>query len=79
MMVKVSKISARQNPYQGGLSQSFLLEVEYRIGKEVSIESWFVKVPSSLASVAMDERELVMYNTIFPKLKTFIKSNLREG
>ena len=49
-MVKVTKVSARQNPSQGGLSHSFLLEVEYRIGKEVSVESWFVKVPSSLAS-----------------------------
>lgn len=68
-MVKVSRVSARQNPSQGGLSQSFLLEVEYRIGKEVSLESWFVKVPNSLASVAMDERELVMYNRIFPVLQ----------
>lgn len=68
-MVKVTRVSARQNPSQGGLSQSFLLEVEYRIGKEISLESWFVKVPSSLASVAMDERELVMYNRIFPALQ----------
>ena len=78
MMVKVSRISARQNPCQGGLSQSFLLEVEYRIGRDVSIESWFVKVPSSLASVAMDERELVMYNKIFPTLQEFLSEELYE-
>ena len=29
--------------------------------------------------MAMDERELVMYNTIFPRLKTFIKENLKPG
>lgn len=68
-MVRVTRVSARHNPSQGGLSHSFLLEVEYRIGKEISLESWFVKVPSSLASVAMDERELVMYNRIFPALQ----------
>ena len=38
---------------------------------------WFVKIPKTLQTVAMDERELVMYNTIFPRLKTFIKSNLK--
>ena len=68
-MGRVARVSARHNPSQGGLSHSFLLEVEYRIGKEISLESWFVKVPSSLASVAMDERELVMYNRIFPALQ----------
>ena len=40
---------------------------------------WFVKIPRSLQTVAMDERELVMYNTIFPRLKTFIKENLKPG
>ena len=40
---------------------------------------WFVKIPRSLQTVAMDERELVMYNTIFPKLKHFIQDNLKPG
>ena len=40
---------------------------------------WFVKIPKTLQTVAMDERELVMYNTIFPKLKTFIKDKVKPG
>ena len=31
-MVKVLRVAARQNPCQGGLSDSFLLAVEYKIG-----------------------------------------------
>ena len=67
--VKVLSVSARHNPCQGGLSQSFLLEVQYKIGAKKSLEAWFVKVPKSLQSVAMDQRELVMYNKIFPRLQ----------
>ena len=70
-MVRVTRVSARRNPCQGGLSHSFLLDVEYRIGAETSRESWFVKVPITLASVAMDERELVTYNKIFPALQVY--------
>jgi len=77
-MVKVQSVSARQNPCQGGLSDSFLLNVEYKIGPEISREEWFVKVPKSLATVAMDQRELVMYNTIFPKLQEFLSERLYE-
>ena len=39
----------------------------------------FVKIPKSLQTVAMDERELVMYNTIFPRLKQFLSSDLLPG
>merc|ERR1719481_1172923 len=41
-------------------------------------EHWFVKIPASLQSVAMDERELVMYNTIFPRLQVFLSETLDE-
>ena len=59
-LVKVQSVSARSNPCQGGLSLSFLLEVQYKIGPKLSREAWFVKVPKSLQTVAMDQRELVM-------------------
>ena len=68
-MVKVLLVVAKENPTQGGLSQSFCLEVQYKIGADKSKESWFVKIPKSLQTVAMDERELVMYNKIFPRLQ----------
>ena len=68
-MVKVLSVTARHNPCQGGLSHSFLLEVQYKIGAKLSREAWFVKVPKSLQTVAMDQRELVMYNKIFPRLQ----------
>ena len=48
---------------------SYCLEVEYKIGAEKSKEKWFVKIPNSLQTVSMDERELVMYNKIFPRLQ----------
>ena len=68
-MVKVMSVVAKENPTQGGLSNSFCLEVQYRIGAEKSKESWFVKIPKSLQTVSMDERELVMYKKIFPRLQ----------
>ena len=51
----------------------------YKTGENMTQLHWFVKIPRSLQTVAMDERELVMYNTIFPRLKTFIKENLKPG
>ena len=45
----------------------------YKTGENMTQMHWFVKIPRTLQTVAMDERELVMYNTIFPRLKTFIK------
>ena len=51
----------------------------YKTGENMTQLHWFVKIPRSLQTVAMDERELVMYNTIFPRLKTFIKDNLKPG
>ena len=66
-MVKVLSVVAKENPTQGGLSQSYCLEVHYKIGSEKSREEWFVKIPKSLQTVAMDERELVMYHKIFPR------------
>ena len=77
-LVKVQSVSARSNPCQGGLSLSFLLEVQYKIGQKVSREAWFVKVPKSLQSVAMDQRELVMYNKIFPRLQVYLSEELYE-
>ena len=68
-MVKVLSVKAKKNPTQGGLSHSYCLEVEYKIGAEKSKEKWFVKIPNSLQTVSMDERELVMYNKIFPRLQ----------
>ena len=56
-----------------------LCQVFYKTGENMTQLHWFVKIPRSLQTVAMDERELVMYNTIFPKLKTFIKDNLKPG
>ena len=76
-MTKVLSVIAKENPTQGGLSQSFCLEVDYKIGPEKSQESWFVKIPKSLKTVAMDERELVMYNKIFPRLQARKKSLLQ--
>ena len=77
-MVKVLSVNARQNPCQGGLSDSFLLTVEYKIGAEFSKEEWFVKIPKTLQTVAMDERELVMYNKIFPRLQIYLSETLYE-
>ena len=37
-----------------------------------------MKVPRTLQSVAMDERELVMYNKIFPALQQFLGEQLYE-
>ena len=51
----------------------------YKTGENMTQLHWFVKIPRTLQTVAMDERELVMYNTIFPRLKTFIKENLKPG
>lgn len=51
----------------------------YKTGENMTQLHWFVKIPRTLQTVAMDERELVMYNTIFPRLKTFIKQNLKPG
>ena len=55
--------------HSGGLSRSYMLEVFYKIGDEMTHEHWFVKIPKTLKTVAMDERELTMYNTIFPRLQ----------
>jgi len=63
-MVKILSVIAKANPTPGGLSNSYCLEVFYKTGADMSQEHWFVKVPKSLQTVAMDERELVMYNTI---------------
>ena len=75
-MLKVLSVVARENPTQGGLSQSYCLEVQYKIGPENYKEEWFVKIPKSLQTVAMDERELVMYNKIFPRLQVRNKTRL---
>jgi len=76
-LVKIMSVIARENPTPGGLSRSYLLDVFYKIGPEMTQEHWFVKVPQSLQTVVMDERELVMYNTIFPRLQVFL-STLEE-
>lgn len=68
-MVKILTIMCKENPTPGGLSRSYCLEVFYKIGQQMTQEHWFVKIPLSLQTVAMDEKELVMYNTIFPKLQ----------
>jgi len=75
--VKILTVIAKDNPTPGGLSRSYLLDVFYKIGQVMTQEHWFVKIPQSLQTVAMDERELVMYNTIFPRLQVFL-SNLDE-
>jgi len=76
-MLKILSVMAKENPTPGGLSRSYCLEVFYKIGEAMTQMHWFVKIPKSLQTVAMDERELVMYNTIFPRLKTFLKDNLK--
>jgi len=78
-LLKILSVIAKENPTPGGLSRSYHLEVFYKTGENMTQLHWFVKIPRSLQTVAMDERELVMYNTIFPKLKTFIKDNLKPG
>jgi len=70
-MLKILSVMAKENPTPGGLSRSYCLEVFYKIGDQMTQQHWFVKIPKSLQTVAMDERELVMYNTIFPRLKVF--------
>lgn len=77
-MVKMMTIMAKENPTPGGLSRSYFLEVFYKIGDKMTQEHWFVKIPQSLQTVAMDERELVMYNTIFPRLQVFLSEKLFE-
>jgi len=71
-MVKILTVIAKENPRPGGLSRSYLLEVFYKIGQVMTQEHWFVKIPKSLQTVSMDQRELVMYNTIFPRLQVFL-------
>ena len=68
-MVKILTIMCKENPSPGGLSRSYILEVFYKVGQVMTQEHWFVKIPLSLQTIAMDERELVMYNNIFPKLQ----------
>lgn len=75
-MLKILSVMAKENPTPGGLSRSYCLEVFYKIGEVMTQQHWFVKIPKSLQTVAMDERELVMYNTIFPRLKVFLKDSL---
>ena len=51
----------------------------YRNCFENIFEMIFVsKVPKTQLSVAMDERELVMYNKIFPALQVFLSERLYE-
>ena len=52
--------------------RSYHLEVFYKCGQTMTQEHWFVKIPLGLQTVAMDERELVMYNTIFPRLQVTV-------
>jgi len=77
-LVKILTIIAKENPTPGGLSRSYCLEVFYKTGENMTQEHWFVKIPKSLQTVAMDERELVMYNTIFPRLQLFLSETLYE-
>ena len=70
-MLKILSVIAKENPTPGGLSNSYCLEVFYKVGEAMTQMHWFVKIPKSLQTVAMDERELVMYNTIFPRLKVW--------
>lgn len=76
-LLKILSVIAKENPTPGGLSRSYHLEVFYKTGDNMTQLHWFVKIPKTLQTVAMDERELVMYNTIFPRLKAFIKHNLK--
>jgi len=78
-MLKILSVMAKDNPTPGGLSRSYCLEVFYKIGDQMTQQHWFVKIPKTLQTVAMDERELVMYNTIFPRLKNFLKDHLLPG
>jgi len=78
-MLKILSVMAKDNPTPGGLSRSYCLEVFYKIGDQMTQQHWFVKIPKTLQTVAMDERELVMYNTIFPRLKNFLKEHLLPG
>ncbi|XP_023344347.1 uncharacterized protein LOC111713656 [Eurytemora carolleeae] len=78
LMVKMLSVMAKENPTPGGLSRSYCLEVFYKIGEKMSQEHWFVKIPKSLQTVGMDERELVMYNTIFPRLQLYLSETLDE-
>jgi len=77
-LVKILTVIAKENPTPGGLSRSYVLEVFYKIGEKMTQEHWFVKIPKSLQTVAMDERELVMYNTIFPRLQVYLSETLYE-
>ena len=78
-LLKILSVIAKENPTPGGLSRSYHLEVFYKTGENMTQLHWFVKIPRSLQTVAMDERELVMYNNIFPRLNTFIKNHLKPG
>jgi len=77
-LVKILSIIAKENPTPGGLSRSYCLEVFYKTGENMTHEHWFVKIPKSLQTMAMDERELVMYNTIFPRLQVYLSETLDE-
>ena len=54
------------------LSPSYCLDVTYTQGDgEMTVESWFVKVPLSSKTFLLDEIEVFMYEKMLPMLQAF--------
>ena len=55
------------------LSNSYNLDVTYAQGpcQELTVESWFVKVPQSSKTFLLDEMEVFMYDKMLPMLQAF--------
>ena len=54
------------------LSNSYNLDVTYAQGDgELTVESWFVKVPQSSKTFLLDEMEVFMYDKMLPMLQAF--------
>ncbi|XP_040565835.1 uncharacterized protein [Lepeophtheirus salmonis] len=69
-VLKVVDLTITDNENPGMLSNSYVLDVYYRNSKDSDLisESWFVKVPKSVATSPMDAVEIFAYKELFPKL-----------
>lgn len=71
-VLKVIDVLAKENPHPGMLSDSYVADVSYcQSEDDLSVESWFVKVPRSEATGVMDQVEVFMYNKLFPLLQAY--------
>ncbi|TRY80567.1 hypothetical protein TCAL_04551 [Tigriopus californicus] len=75
-VLRVLDVIAKENPNPGMLSNSYLVQVSYKLGdKGFHVESWFVKIPKSPSTATMDSVEAFMYSKMFPLMQGFINEN----